>query len=41
MHISHIDHSVLRTLHNDFQLNSILHVPSASKNLLSVHRFTL
>jgi hypothetical protein len=41
MHISHIGHSLLRTPHNSFTLNSILHVPSASKNLLSVHRFTL
>jgi histone deacetylase 1/2 len=41
MHISHIGHSQLRTPHASFNLNSILHVPSASKNLLSVHRFTL
>jgi histone deacetylase 1/2 len=41
MHISHIGHSVLCTPHTSFNLNDILHVPSASKNLLSVHRFTL
>jgi histone deacetylase 1/2 len=41
MHISHIGNSVLRTPHGSFDLNNILHVPSASKNLLSVHRFTL
>jgi histone deacetylase 1/2 len=41
MHISHIGHSVLCTPHNSFKLNNILHVPSASKNLLSVHKFTL
>jgi histone deacetylase 1/2 len=41
MHISHIGHSVLCTPHNSFNLNDILHVPSASKNLLSTHRFTL
>jgi hypothetical protein len=41
MHISYIGHSVLRTLHNSFNLHDILHVPSASKSLLSVHRFTL
>jgi hypothetical protein len=41
MHISHIGHSVLCTPHNSFHLHDILHVPSASKNLLSVHRFTL
>jgi hypothetical protein len=41
MHISHIGHSIVRTPHHSFDLNAILHVPSASKNLLSVHRFTL
>jgi hypothetical protein len=41
MHISHIGNSVLRTPHGSFDLNNILHVHSASKNLLSVHRFTL
>jgi hypothetical protein len=41
MHISHIGHSTLRTPHGSFDLNNILHAPSASQNLLSVHRFTL
>jgi histone deacetylase 1/2 len=41
MSISHVGHSVLRTPHNSFHLNAILHVPNASKNLLSVHHFTL
>jgi histone deacetylase 1/2 len=41
MHISHIGHSTVHTPHNTFKLNDILHVPSASKNLLSVHKFTL
>jgi histone deacetylase 1/2 len=41
MHISYIGHSVLRTPQNSFNINDILHVPSASKNLLSLHRFTL
>jgi serine protease inhibitor len=41
MHISHIGHSIVRTPHNTFKLNDILDVSSASKNLLSVHKFTL
>jgi hypothetical protein len=41
MNISHIGHSVLRTPHGSFDLNNILHVPNTSKNLLSVHKFTL
>ena len=41
MPISHIGHSILRTSHDSFDLNDILHVPSASKNLLSVHKLTL
>jgi hypothetical protein len=41
MNISHIGNSILRTPHGSFDLKNILHVPSAFKNLLSVHRFTL
>jgi histone deacetylase 1/2 len=41
MRISHIGSSILRTPHNSFQLYDVLHVPSVSKNLLSVHKFTL
>jgi hypothetical protein len=41
MNISHIGHSILRTSHGLFDLKNILHVPSALKNLLYVHRFTL
>jgi histone deacetylase 1/2 len=40
MKISHIGHSVVRNPTQDFHLRNILHVPNASKNLLSVHRFT-
>jgi hypothetical protein len=41
MEISHIGDSILSTPHGSFKLKNILHVPNASKNLLSVHRFTL
>jgi histone deacetylase 1/2 len=41
MYISHIGHSILRTPHSSFDLHNILHVPSASKNLLSIHKFAL
>ena len=41
MHISHIGHSMLRIPHISLHLNNVLHVPSASKNLISVHRLTL
>jgi hypothetical protein len=33
MHISNIGNSILRTPHGSFDLNNILHVPNASKNL--------
>jgi histone deacetylase 1/2 len=41
MQISHIGQSILRTPHDSLQLKNVLHVPSASKNLLSVHKLTL
>jgi hypothetical protein len=40
MDISHIGDSILRTPHGSFDLKNIL-VPDATKNLLSIHRFTL
>jgi hypothetical protein len=36
--IRHIGHSTLHTPHNSLQLKNILHVSSASKNLLSIHK---
>ena len=41
MQISHTGHSLSCTPHSSFHLKDILHVSSASKNLLSVHRLTL
>jgi hypothetical protein len=38
MHISHIGTSDIDTLCRQLQLNKILHVPHASKNLISGHR---
>jgi hypothetical protein len=41
MHISHILYSTICTPHDSLHLNNILHVPSASKGLLSIHKFKL
>jgi hypothetical protein len=38
MEIDHIGSSILRTPTSNIHLRKILHVPQASKNLLSVHR---
>jgi len=38
MTINHIGHSTLRFPVRDIHLNNVLHVPSASKNLVSAHR---
>jgi hypothetical protein len=38
MNIKHIGHSTIRNPIRDLQLRNILHVPSAQKNLVSVHR---
>jgi hypothetical protein len=40
MHITHVGHSIIRTLHRNLALNHVLHVPQATKNLASVHRIT-
>lgn len=40
MRISHIGNSVFHTPKRIFSIPNVLHVPSASKNLLSVHSFT-
>jgi hypothetical protein len=38
MRISYIGHTVLHTPNKQFHLKNILHVPSANKNLASVHK---
>ena len=38
MKIDHIGHSILQSPVRDIHLNNVLHVPSANKSLLSVHR---
>jgi hypothetical protein len=40
MPICHVGHTTIRTHNRDLVLKNILHVPSSSKNLLSVHKFT-
>ena len=39
--ISHVGHSIIKTPHRKIHLRKILHVPSASKSLLSVHRIAI
>ena len=41
MDITHIGNSIVKTPEKILHLNNVLHVPDASKNLVSVHRFTL
>ena len=41
MQISHIFHSCIKTPNRDIHLQNILHVPSTTKNLLSVHKLAL
>jgi hypothetical protein len=40
MDIHHIGHSLLRTPNHNLRLNNILHVPQATKSLLSTHHLT-
>jgi hypothetical protein len=40
MKISHVGHSIVQSTTYDLHLNNISHVPSASKNLVSVHQLT-
>ena len=40
MDISHVGKSSFHTPHRSFSFNNVLHVPSATKNLISVHQFT-
>ena len=41
MRINHIGHSIFNTPRRKIHLKKILHVPSANKSLLSVHRIAL
>lgn len=41
MDITHVGNSIVKTPLKDLHLNNVLHVPDTSKNLVSVHRFTL
>jgi histone deacetylase 1/2 len=38
MNINHIGKAIVSTPNRNLHLNHVLHVPSASKNLVSVHR---
>jgi hypothetical protein len=40
MHISHIGNSIIPTPLRDIHLKQVLHVPTTSKNLVSIHRLT-
>ena len=40
MSISHIGNTVFHNPKHDFSISNVLHVPSANKNLVSVHQFT-
>jgi hypothetical protein len=40
MRITHVGNSIICTPCRDLQLNNVLHVPKASKNLASIHHIT-
>jgi len=40
MSINHIGNTTFHTSSRDFSFNNVLHVPAATKNLISVHQFT-
>jgi hypothetical protein len=41
MHISHIGHSSIQTPNRELHLKNNLHVPSATKNLVSIHKLAI
>jgi hypothetical protein len=41
MDIAHVGQSVIPTPSRSLHLNKVLHVPTAHKQLVSIHRFTL
>jgi hypothetical protein len=40
MQITHVGHSTLSTPYHNLLLKNVLHVPSSTKNLVSIHHFT-
>jgi hypothetical protein len=41
MKISHVGTSIIPTTSHNHVLNNVLHVPTAHKNIIYVHKFTL
>jgi hypothetical protein len=41
LEIDQVGHSVIHTTTRDLALRNVLYVPQASKNLVSIHKFTL
>jgi histone deacetylase 1/2 len=40
MNISHVGHAIVKSPSRNLHLNNVLHVPNATKNLVSIHRLT-